>query len=130
METIDFETADELALCDWFIAKFEATKEEQWSVGLLTDPDTGAHCALGHCGVTSFDDFGETPEARALSRLMHPVVAPVLCDLYCPGYRPSRWEVVYEVNDRTLNGWMQGTPRRRILSALADVRAKITEAKP
>ena len=45
-----------------FIRKFESIPEEKWFVGDFRDYQTGAKCALGHCGVVG-------PEVDALQSI-------------------------------------------------------------
>lgn len=53
----------------YFIDKFKAIPEEQWTRGQLTDAN-GRHCALGHCGVKNIDRRDETnKEAEALETI-------------------------------------------------------------
>lgn len=48
---------------DYFIEKFEAIPEEQWTTGKYRNAE-GRCCALGHCG--KFQAFVDTEEAKDL----------------------------------------------------------------
>jgi hypothetical protein len=94
---------------DYFIKKFEAIPEENWTSGVFERSD-GSRCALGHCGRL---DGCDTPEANALDTLLSG-------DEY-GGLTP--W-----INDVLSDLHPQPTPKQRILAALRDIKAK-QEAK-
>jgi len=58
----------------YFIDKFSAIPDEQWISGDLHDENTGASCALGHCGVRQGNGgaYKYTPEAEALIKVLTP----------------------------------------------------------
>lgn len=85
-----------------FIAKFSATKEEDWCAGLFEDH--GKECAYGKCGVRD-GDF--TEEANALY------------DLFT-----KHGLSVVDVNDGRDPRYKQSNPLARILAALHDIKAK------
>lgn len=53
---------------DYFIAKFAAIPDDQWTTEEFTDGN-GCKCALGHCGLTPFSQ-GVNPEVQALVRIV------------------------------------------------------------
>jgi hypothetical protein len=103
---------------DYFINKFSAILDEQWCIRDFDD-GRGRHCALGHCGVPktfSFFSFcglaGVSPEGAALESLFK-----------CAGI-----DCVGAVNNGRIAAYPQGTPKARILAALADVKAQLAPA--
>lgn len=95
----------------YFINKFEAIPEEEWTIGTQQDV-SGKRCALGHCmpkeeklkGGMDFTGWGhETREGQALKNLFkeHLVF----------------WDVPTVNNHRTTR-FSQDTPKQRILAAL------------
>lgn len=91
---------------DYFLQKFEAIPEEEWTVRKFKRPG-GRKCALGHCGMDN--NWEHTAESAALSTIFR-----------------NRWNgkvTVVDVNDNNsefmrslgING---GTPKQRILQAL------------
>ncbi len=76
---------------DYFIAKFEATKPEEWCMGQTIDQHTGQRCAFGHL---------ESFEARAALGYILPNAAGTN-----DGFEPK---------------YQQATPKARILAALYD----------
>ena len=89
---------------DYFIKKFEAIPEENWTVGVYEDGDKC--CAMGHCGIR--DDFSvpDTYESRELFRL-------IFSNYSCH---------VTNINDGEIEGYQQPTPKQRILAALYDIK--------
>jgi hypothetical protein len=94
---------------DYFIKKFEAIPEVNWTTGVFND-GCGRFCALGHCGET----FGRTSqEAFALRDLLDFELN----------------ESITRINDGNCPEYDQPTPRARILAALRDIKAKQEAAK-
>lgn len=98
---------------DYFIEKFSAIPEKQWTTGVLTskssiegEPD--CHCALGHCGMEDWDK--PTEESLALVELFGGEVKP---ERY---YLDTDFEAVYEVNDDGYN------PKGNILDKLGEIK--------
>lgn len=94
---------------DYFINKFEAIPDCQWTVGQLTN-NQGQYCALGHCSYTVKN--GLTEESNALEKL---IIAY---------YNTS----VVAINDN-LQRYPEGnftsygsTPKERILTALRQIK--------
>ncbi len=60
---------------DYFIAKFEAIPEDQWTVGVYEKD--GKCCAVGHCGYRDLPngEFVYTPEGKALWGISDSVAA-------------------------------------------------------
>ena len=79
---------------NYFIKKFEAIPEDQWTTGSFRD-EHGRKCALGHC-LTLHE------EQAALISLLR--------------YTTS------EINDGERDRYQQPTPKQRILAALNDVK--------
>lgn len=101
---------------DYFLAKFEAIPDRQWTRSQYAD-GWGGFCALGHCGervITSTDGSMNsailyTEEADALKKLFSDSLG-----IYCgPHY----------VNDGKIEKYQQETPKQRILAALRDIKA-------
>lgn len=97
---------------DYFIKKFEATKEEDWCI---EEYETGVRrCALGHCGVhwRSDEPMHETEEGSVLRRLF------------------SRHGLnVALTNDSLDEHYPQVSPKQRVLAALRDIQAKEESAR-
>jgi hypothetical protein len=83
----------------FFIAKFEAIPEEDWTTEVYID--NGRKCALGHCGERNNN---RSVEAQSLERLFS-----------------GRWLYVSDVNDGDNDAYPQPTPKQRILAALNDL---------
>lgn len=86
----------------YFIDKFEAIPEEKWCVGVYVSGNDERMCALGHCGQYAV----RTPESRGLIDVLGSVTE------------------VAEINDGKHPGYLQPTPKQRVLAALRDVREK------
>ena len=93
----------------YFIDKFEAIPEEEWTIGRLTDTETGACCALGHCGVRE-DENGKwvlTDEATKLLDIFGGLKGP----------DEINFGAVYTIND--CHSMFPGnSPKKRILNQL------------
>lgn len=103
---------------DYFIKKFEAIPDFRWANNpTLTSPVPERTCALGHCGLTSYD---HNEESIALSNLLSLVVD-----------KADSFERVWKLNDGGLGPedmpYTQPTPKARILAALLDIKAMSTE---
>ena len=83
---------------DYFIAKFSAIPAEKWATGVFHE--NGRSCALGFCGMTSFQK--ETREAKALGKLFGGIDKVVL------------------TNDASL--LLGKTPKDRILERLGEIK--------
>lgn len=81
---------------DYFIKKFEATKEEMWCMYMLQDCES--KCALGQCS--------SNVESEALINLF---------------YHSLKIKVTL-VNDDYSYKYPQATPKQRILAALYDIK--------
>lgn len=100
---------------DYFIAKFEAIPDRQWTRSQYAD-GWGGFCALGHCGERveiSTDGYMrrrniQTEEGEALRKLFSDSLG-----LYSS---PDR------VNDGISDEYQQETPKQRILAALRDIK--------
>lgn len=88
----------------YFIAKFEAIPEENWTTGQFIDKD-GRCCARGHCGERN---NSESDEVRALFRIS------------CATLR-NKYKVA-ELNDGELWKYPQPTPKQRVLAWLRDAK--------
>ena len=88
---------------DWFIHKFEEIPEEKWTEGAYQKG--GALCALGFCGELSSKE--PTIESISLEKLFeeYQLRVSLVNDGECPLYQ-------------------QDTPKKRIVSALLDIRQK------
>lgn len=103
---------------NYFIKKFEAIPEDKWTPMQWFDKNTGACCALGHCGVRGGYDISEIEEAQVLTNLIFD---------NCPAGINS----INAGSNWGLNFYPQPTPKRRVLAALYDVReATIKAIKP
>lgn len=104
---------------DYFIKKFELTRESDWVVGMQFD--MGKHCALGHCmkqeekdrlKYSSFKNTfnvewgSETSEGMALSGIF------------------GGPDLVARINNGYNESYPQLTPKQRVLAALYDLKAK------
>jgi hypothetical protein len=112
----------------YFIKKFEAIPDEMWTTGKLTDRNTGARCAQGHCIVGPMKDFcwtrgqlHKSKELIALNGLFH-MIAPD------PHKKPYRHDgsittcySLYVNNGMDLR-YQQRGPKQRILAALHDIK--------
>lgn len=89
---------------EYFIAKFEAKPEDQWTVGKYVDWN-GCKCVYGHCGV-SFS-VKQTPEAIGL------LAIEATGDLS-----------LIHVNDNKFGeyGNLGSTPRQRVVNYLKSLR--------
>jgi len=95
---------------EYFKEKFEAIPESQWTTGDLVieseiegQPD--CHCALGHCGMTSYDK--PTEEALALVQLFGGKIDP------SDKHFDTEYDKVYKVNDYNF-----GKPKNNILEKI------------
>jgi len=96
---------------EYFIKKFEAIPENKWCTTNLKSPvDNECHCALGHCGIESYQD-GLTLEAKALVNILEPIHKKVVS---MPAM--GEYAVVYEINDGPDK--LGSKPKERILNAL------------
>jgi len=101
---------------EYFIEKFEAIPEEEWTEGDLVTKlinEKCQRCALGHCGMTTYEII--TEEAEALSMLLRPLHGDKHVTLF---------ESVYRINDAFMftDFYELGdTPKERILNALAKI---------
>lgn len=82
---------------EYFIAKFEAIPDELWIRGNIGEGTK--HCAIGHCGVSSKDNYKSTKESIGLCKLLN------LTEL----------EIAIQINDRCDD---KKSPKERVLSAL------------
>ena len=82
----------------YFIDKFTAIPDEQWTTGFFTDKE-GRHCALGHCGAPSGYEW------RALSELVG----------------RATQSCISNINDGKDPNFQQLTPKARILAALNSI---------
>lgn len=82
---------------NYFIKKFKAIPEKFWITHTFKH-ETGARCALGHCGMQNADQG--TPEGEALKNIFQ-----------VNGYS------IFRVND-SQEVFTQETPRARVLAAL------------
>ncbi len=85
---------------DYFLQKLGAVPESNWCVGYFVYGSN--HCALGHCGETS---YGVTQESLALFGL----------------FVDNHMDVV-GVNDGQIKEYYQSTPKQRVLAALRDIK--------
>jgi len=108
---------------EYFIEKFSTIPEEKWTVKQLEDSETGAHCALGHCGVTQKafgNPYNYTEEGTALEKIFQTV--------------PSIWNTGSYVPSTNDNGYGMGIgctktlPKERILITLLKAQ-EIRDAK-
>lgn len=100
---------------NYFINKFEAIPENAWITGDLLDPETGACCALGHCGVRESKDEGN-PKFRG--GWVFTDESDDLISLF-----GGSDDLVWFINDSRSNGRADGsTPKERILNYLYEVR--------
>lgn len=90
---------------DYFINKFQAIPEEQWTTEKFSN-DLGQHCALGFCGWSQTKD--ELQEGRALIDL-------------CWNYLDSS---IAWINDGLEDKYQESTPKSRVLAALNDIKKK------
>jgi len=85
---------------EYFIQKFEAIEEKEWTIGKFYDGITNTHCVIGHCNSAEreaiYDIFGK-----------HSTSTPVI------------------INDGYNTNYQQSTPKQRILAALKDIKARI-----
>jgi hypothetical protein len=92
---------------DYFIKKFEAIPDEQWTtnafVSFNAEKKIDTSCAFGHCGAVF--QFQETSESSALYHLglSHNIEFD-------------------DVNDDVDSRYQQSTPKERVLAALADIK--------
>lgn len=82
---------------EYFIQKFKTIPEDRWYEGSLYDKESDSSCALGHCGMTSFNHT--TQEAVELAMTLGTTV-----------------EGVADINDGHYD--VGNTPKERILAAL------------
>lgn len=100
---------------DYFINKFKAIPEDQWSTGTLTNDNNGAHCALFFVGTevnTESGDYIYTTEGQALENL----------------FKTYLDETTWKVNDCVSTKTSTArTPKTRILNALKKVKKLIAK---
>lgn len=89
----------------YFINKFSAIPEDQWTTNICHDDDKS--CALGHCGARYTSD-DRSVEANALRSLF-------VKSLHC---------CVHQINDNMHYLYTQDTPKQRILAALKHIKAE------
>ena len=82
----------------YFIDKFTAIPDEQWTVGIFTDSE-GRHCALGHCGAPLGYEW------------------PILSDLV----GRATQSCISNINDGKDPNFQQHTPKARVLAALNSI---------
>jgi hypothetical protein len=101
----------------YFINKFEAIPEEEWTVGTQQDK-SGRRCAYGHCmpvkeksrGCMAYSGYGhETEEGVALKHLFSSFFTWI--------------DSVPTVNNGSSSSYRQPTPKQRILAALRDIQS-------
>lgn len=105
----------------YFIDKFEAIPEEEWTVGIAQNTNN-SRCAVGHCCSEYLDQrLGQKvqvlpttfPQGSALLQLFHTHL---------------RRSVVH-VNDGKDSSHKQPTPKQRVLAALRDIQTKEQQDK-
>lgn len=99
---------------DYFIRKFEAIPEERWITHCLVNHENTKRCALGHCcpdysGRYFNNGRGQTEESEALIKLFG-----------------RNHLSIGGVNDGNSYNYQQDTPKQRILSALKDIKKKLS----
>ena len=93
---------------DYFIEFFSNIPEDKWCTNTYSD-EKGSHCAYGHCGMEH--GFRPMPhKARALNDLFM-VYLGVGADV---------------VNDGQYCKYLGDSPKKRILSALQEIKNKVT----
>lgn len=98
---------------DYFINKFEAIPEKNWTTIKLSDGQ-GACCALGHCGVTanSNGEYVYTDEAEELIKLFG-------------GSSKHNWQCVSDINDLyDPHSAILNTSKKRILNKLYKIKSQ------
>ncbi len=107
---------------DYFIEKFEAIPEENWTRGSISDGN--CKCALGHCGVVQSDDGGWilNDESKALGNLFYGNESIRVKYEFDSDYvADERIDIVWNINDIYRDD-MGLTPKKRILRALEMVK--------
>lgn len=109
---------------DYFINKFEAIPGTNWTTGELWNSQTGACCALGHCGVrdVEFKHIGEDEPLYDGGGWLFTEEALELIKIF-GGTNIHHAEDVYGVNDARSINEDEG-PRERILNFLKQVKQK------
>lgn len=96
----------------YFINKFEAIPSEYFITNHLVGYDNNyQHCALGHCGMESYDN--PTDEALELVSLFGGSID------FISNHLDTEFNKVYAINDMG-----EGTPKKRILNYLYQIRDK------
>lgn len=122
---------------EYFIKKFEAIPEENWSIGSIQDTD-GNSCANGHCGVlhlghgyivlnkvlTGVIRYRTTDESRALQKVFSKLEITQLPGISYEMFYEEHFQ--YSVTAAIINNghaakYQQETPKQRILAALRDI---------
>ncbi len=103
---------------DHFIEKFSNIPTKLWLEGSLSEPDSDAHCALGHLGCKSAKGYDETAVELGKSKIPE---ANFLNNLFQKHLSLN----VYDINDGGDKGWKSGTPKTRILRALNKIKVKM-----
>lgn len=98
---------------DYFIAKFKNTRDDKWCVGTLND-GRGNTCALGWCG---FSEKGLSEEGMSLVGVMEPLLVGGI------KYRATYYDnAPAMVSNGDHPNYQQPTPKKRILTALHDIK--------
>ena len=101
---------------DYFIQKFEAIPEDNWSVGYIGHD--GYRCALGHCGVREVKDKSTLPERDKDYGWLMTEEAYALADVAFGGLIDKIWKL----NDRAEDKGT--TPKSRILNHLYSLKER------
>ena len=99
---------------DWYLNFFAPIPEEKWCEGSYADLE-GRHCAIGHCYIGRGDRL-HRKEVPEVSNLI------ILFEIHlneCP----------QTVNDRMSIRFNQHTPKKRIIAALLQIKAKQREVE-
>lgn len=94
---------------DYFIKKFQNIPEHKWCIGELQD-ESGRRCFLGHCHPAE-----SIPDCMYCSEELGAAIMLFHNNLGVAGY---------VVNNGHHPDYQQGTPKKRILQALYDIKAK------
>ncbi len=95
---------------DYFIRKFTALPSQWWTENVFIN-DKNQKCAQGFCGILDYEDRGKIPEAEALINLFG-------------GQNDDNNYIVAIINNGRHIDYQQETPKKRILAALYDIKAK------
>lgn len=92
----------------YFINKFKNIPEDQWTTGVFSLPrgKNRCHCALGHCGMNSFNM--PTAEANSLALVLY------------GNNNYVNLHNITNINDLMDQRYPQSSPKGRILAALRD----------